>query len=202
MSRRTSRRAKPVRENGAKVRCQWATGNALEAHYHDTEWGVPSHDDRHLFEMLILEGAQAGLSWDTILKKRDNYRRAFAAFDPAKVARFDAAKRGRLLRDPGIVRNRLKVEAAVINAKMVREVKAEYGSFAAYVWRFVDGTPIRNAWTSRGQVPAETPASRLMSKDLARRGFKFVGPTICYAFMQAVGLVNDHVVECFRYRQV
>ena len=197
-----SRSATPIGEKAAKIRCHWATGNALEAHYHDTEWGVPSHDDRHLFEMLILEGAQAGLSWDTILKKRDNYRRAFAGFDAAKVARFDAAKRARLMQDPGIVRNRLKVDAAVTNAKRVREVRVEYGTFAAYVWQFVDGRPTRNAWTSQSQVPAETPVSRLMSKDLARRGFKFVGPTICYAFMQAVGLVNDHVVSCFRYRQV
>ena len=185
-----------------KTRCEWATQNALETRYHDTEWGVPSRDDRHLFEMLILEGAQAGLSWDTILKKRDNYRRAFSGFDPAKVARFDRSRRERLLRDPGIVRNRLKVEAAVINAKMLLRVKDEYGSFAAYIWQFVDGAPVRNAWTSIREVPAETPQSRLMSKDLTRRGFRFVGPTICYAFMQAVGLVNDHVVGCFRYRQL
>lgn len=185
-----------------KTRCEWATQNALEARYHDTEWGVPSRDDRHLFEMLVLEGAQAGLSWDTILRKRDNYRRAFSGFDPAKVARFDRSRRERLLRDPGIVRNRLKVEAAVINAKMLLRVKDEHGSFAAYIWQFVDGVPVRNAWTSIREVPAETPQSRLMSKDLTRRGFRFVGPTICYAFMQAVGLVNDHVVGCFRYRQL
>ena len=185
-----------------KTRCEWATQNALETRYHDTEWGVPSRDDRHLFEMLVLEGAQAGLSWDTILKKRDNYRRAFSGFDPAKVARFDRSRRERLLRDPGIVRNRLKVEAAVINAKMLLRVKDEYGSFATYIWQFVDGVPVRNAWTSIREVPAETPQSRLMSKDLTRRGFRFVGPTICYAFMQAVGLVNDHVVGCFRYRQL
>src|SRR5215510_5664005 len=186
----------------AKIRCEWAMGNALEAQYHDTEWEVPSRDDRHLFEMLVLEGAQAGLSWDTILKKRENYRRAFAGFDPAKVARFDRAKRERLLQDPGIVRNRMKVEAAVINARMLARVKAEHGSFAAFVWQFVDGKPVKNAWTSIREVPAETRESKLMSKDLARRGFKFVGPTICYAFMQAVGLVNDHVTDCFRYRQV
>jgi DNA-3-methyladenine glycosylase I len=185
-----------------EIRCEWAARNALETRYHDTEWGVPSRDDRHLFEMLVLEGAQAGLSWDTILKKRDNYRRAFAGFDPGKVARFDRSRRERLLRDPGIVRNRMKIEAAVVNAKMVCRVKREYGSFAAYIWQFVDGEPIRNAWTSTGEVPAATPRSRLMSKDLTRRGFKFVGPTICYAFMQAVGLVNDHVTGCFRYRQV
>jgi DNA-3-methyladenine glycosylase I len=185
-----------------KNRCGWATRSALEARYHDTEWGVPSRDDRHLFEMLVLEGAQAGLSWDTILRKRDSYRRAFAGFDPAAVARFDRSRRARLLRDPGIVRNRLKIEAAVINAKDVLAITAEFGSFAAYVWQFVDGAPIQNAWTSLAQVPAETPRSRLMSKDLRRRGFKFVGPTICYAFMQAVGLVNDHVIDCFRYREL
>jgi DNA-3-methyladenine glycosylase I len=185
-----------------KTRCEWATRSPLEARYHDTEWGVPSRDDRHLFEMLVLEGAQAGLSWNTILRKRDNYRRAFAGFEPAEVARFDRSRRARLLRDPGIVRNQLKIKATVINAKMLLEVQQEHGSFAAYIWRFVDGAPIRNAWTSLQEIPAETPRSRLMSRDLARRGFKFVGPTICYAFMQAVGLVNDHVVGCFRYRQL
>jgi len=185
-----------------KTRCEWATRSALGARYHDTEWGVPSRDDGYLFELLILEGAQAGLSWETILQKRENYQRAFAGFDPARVARFDRRKRERLQRDPGIVRNRLKIEAAVINAKMLLEVQQEHGSFAAYVWRFVDGAPIRSAWTSLQEIPAETPSSRLMSRDLARRGFKFVGPTICYAFMQAVGLVNDHVVGCFRYRQL
>ena len=197
-----SRRQTAARAKDAKVRCQWATGNEMETHYHDTEWGVPSRDDRHLFEMLILEGAQAGLSWDTILRKRDNYRRAFAGFDADKVARFDAARRRRLLQDPGIVRNRLKIEAAVINAKKVADIRAEFGSFSAYVWQLVEGAPIRNVWTSQRHVPAETPASKLMSKDLTRRGFKFVGPTICYAFMQAVGLVNDHIVSCFRHRQV
>ena len=186
----------------ARVRCQWATQNALEMAYHDTEWGVPSRDDRHLFEMLVLEGAQAGLSWDTILKKRRSYRRAFAAFDPARVARFDTARRARLLRDPGIVRHRQKIEAAVVNAQMFREVQKEHGSFAAYIWQFVDGAPLRNTWKSFREVPAETAQSRLMSKELKRRGFKFVGPTICYAFMQATGLVNDHVVGCFRHRQV
>jgi len=183
-------------------RCEWATRNELETRYHDTEWGVPSRDDRHLFEMLVLEGAQAGLSWDTILRKREHYRRAFAGFDPVKVARFDRARRARLLRDPGIVRNRLKIEAAVINAKQCLSLREEHGSFADYLWRFVDGAPIRNSWTSLAEVPAETPESRLMSRDLTRRGFKFVGPTICYAFMQAVGLVNDHVVGCFRHRQI
>jgi DNA-3-methyladenine glycosylase I len=185
-----------------RTRCGWATKNPLSVAYHDTEWGVPSRDDRHLFEMLILEGAQAGLSWDTILAKRENYRRAFAGFDPRKVARFDQPKRRRLLADSGIVRNRLKIEAAIVNAKQVLLVGAEYGTFATYIWQFVDGRPVRNAWSSLGDVPAETPQSRAMSKDLLRRGFKFVGPTICYAFMQAVGLVNDHVVDCFRYRKV
>jgi len=185
-----------------KTRCEWANRSALGARYHDTEWGVPSRDDRHLFELLILEGAQAGLSWETILQKRESYRRAFAGFDPAKVAKFGRSKRERLQRDPGIVRNRLKIEAAVINAKRVLEVREECGSFADYVWQFVDGTPIRNARQSVEEVPAETAQSRRMSKELARRGFKFVGPTICYAFMQAVGLVNDHVIGCFRYRQL
>ncbi len=185
-----------------KIRCEWATRNALETRYHDTEWGVPSRDDRHLFEMLVLEGAQAGLAWDTILRKRDNYRRAFARFDPARVARFDRSRRERLLRDPGIVRNRLKIEAAVVNAKRLLEVTAEHGSFAAYIWQFVDGAPVRNARRSPDEIPSETAQSRLMSKELSRRGFKFVGPTICYAFMQAVGLVNDHVIHCFRYREL
>jgi DNA-3-methyladenine glycosylase I len=183
-------------------RCAWATQNALETAYHDTEWGVPSRDDRHLFEMLVLEGAQAGLSWDTILAKRERYRQVFAGFDPARVARFDRARRARLLRDPGIVRNRLKIEAAVNNARMFRRVQDERGSFAAYLWGFVGDAPIRNAWTSIALVPAESPESRRLSKDLVRRGFTFVGPTICYAFMQAVGLVNDHLTSCFRYRQV
>jgi len=185
-----------------RTRCGWATKNPLAVAYHDTEWGVPSRDDRHLFELLVLEGAQAGLSWDTILSKRENYRRAFAGFDAARVARFDQAKRRRLLADPGIVRNRLKIEAAVLNAKQVLRVSDECGSFATYIWQFVDGRPIRNAWAALAEVPAETPESRAMSKDLLRRGFKFVGPTICYAFMQAVGLVNDHVTDCFRYRKV
>ena len=185
-----------------RIRCEWANGSPLGAAYHDAEWGVPSRDDRHLFEMLVLEGAQAGLSWDIVLRKRDGYRKAFQGFEPAKVARFDRRTRERLLRDPGLVRNRLKIEAAVVNARMVLEVSEERGSFAAYLWDFVDGRPIKNAWMSKGQVPAETPLSRALSKDLVRRGFRFVGPTICYAFMQGVGLVNDHVVRCFRYRQV
>jgi DNA-3-methyladenine glycosylase I len=178
------------------TRCAWANGGPLEIEYHDTEWGVPSRDDRHLFEMLILEGAQAGLSWSTILRKRENYRRAFAGFDPARVARFDARRRAALMRDPGIVRNRLKIEATVANARQVLAVQDEHGGLAAYLWQFVDGEPIVNAWTAMGQVPAETAASRAMSKALVKRGFRLVGPTICYAFMQATGMVNDHVVGC------
>jgi DNA-3-methyladenine glycosylase I len=181
------------------TRCGWANGGPLEIAYHDSEWGVPSHDDRHLFEMLILEGAQAGLSWSTILKKRENYRKAFARFDPAKVARFDGRKRAGLMRDAGIVRNRLKIEATVVNARQVLAVQNEHGSLAAYLWQFVGGEPIRNAWTSLGQVPAETTESRVMSKELVKRGFRFVGPTICYAFMQATGMVNDHITTCFRH---
>jgi DNA-3-methyladenine glycosylase I len=183
-------------------RCAWANGSPLEIEYHDTEWGVPSRDDRHLFEMLVLEGAQAGLSWSTILRKRENYRRAFAGFDPIRVARFDARRRAALMRDPGIVRNRLKIDATVTNARQVLAVQEEHGSLAAYLWQFVDGRPVRNAWTKMGQVPAETAQSGAMSRALLARGFRFVGPTICYAFMQAVGLVNDHTVDCFRYRAV
>jgi DNA-3-methyladenine glycosylase I len=181
------------------TRCGWAEGGPLEIAYHDTEWGVPSRDDRHLFEMLILEGAQAGLSWSTILRKRENYRKAFAGFDPVKVARFDGRRRVALMRDPGIVRNRQKIEATVVNARQVLAVQDEHGSLADYLWQFVGGQPIRNAWTSLGQVPAETVESRAMSKTLVKRGFRFVGPTICYAFMQATGMVNDHITTCFRY---
>ena len=184
------------------TRCGWANGGPLEIAYHDSEWGVPSRDDRHLFEMLILEGAQAGLSWSTILRKRENYRKVFARFDPAKVARFDGRKRAALMRDAGIVRNRLKIEATVVNARQVLAVQDEHGSLAAYLWQFVGGEPMRNAWTSLGQVPAETTESRAMSRDLKRRGFRFVGPTVCYAFMQAVGMVNDHTVDCFRYAEL
>jgi DNA-3-methyladenine glycosylase I len=181
------------------TRCAWAESGPLEIEYHDREWGVPSRDDRHLFEMLILEGAQAGLSWSTILRKRDNYRKAFAGFDPARVARFDARRRAALMRDPGIVRNRLKIEATVVNARAALAVQEEFGSLAAYLWQFVDGRPIRNAWTRMARVPAETAESRAMSRALLQRGFRFVGPTICYAFMQATGMVNDHITTCFRY---
>ena len=170
--------------------------------YHDREWGVPVRDDRRLFEFLVLEGAQAGLSWSTILKKRENYRKAFAGFDPAKVACFDARRRARLLRDPGIVRNRLKVASAIENARRLIDVQREFGSFRRYIWRFVGGTPIQNRPRSPGDVPTETAESVALSKDLRRRGFRFVGPTICYAFMQAVGMVNDHAMWCFRHRDL
>ena len=183
---------------GELVRCGWAR-NELAVRYHDEEWGVPVHDDRTFLEFLILEGAQAGLSWDTILQKRENYRKAFARFDPVKVARFDVAKQKKLLLDPGIVRNRLKVASAVGNAKSFLAVQKEFGSFDAYIWRFVDGKPIVNVGK---KVPASTAESDAMSKDLKKRGFRFVGSTICYAFMQATGLVNDHAVDCFRKRAV
>jgi DNA-3-methyladenine glycosylase I len=182
-----------------KKRCGWAK-NELSILYHDKEWGVPVHNDRTLFEFLILEGAQAGLSWDTILKKRDNYQRAFAGFDPVKVARYGLRKQQELLRNPGIVRNRLKVAAAVENAKAFLRVQKEFGSFDAYVWRFVGGKPKVNAWKGTQQVPPKTAESDEVSKDLQKRGFRFVGSTICYAFMQAVGMVNDHAAECFRYK--
>lgn len=183
------------------TRCQWAR-NEFSIPYHDDEWGVPQHDDRVLFEFLILEGAQAGLSWDTILKKREGYRKAFANFDPKKVAKFDARKCASLLKDPGIVRNRLKVASAVTNANAFLAVQKEFGSFDKYIWGFVGGKPIVNKHRSMKTVPARTAESDAMSKDLLKRGFKFVGSTICYAFMQAVGMVNDHQVDCFRYRQV
>ena len=182
-------------------RCQWA-GDPLSIRYHDEEWGMPVHDDRMLFELLILEGAQAGLSWDTILKKRETYRAAFDSFDPVTVARYDRRKTDQLLGDPGIVRNRLKVAAAVQNAKAFQDVQREFGSFDSYIWRFVGGFPQRNRWRSLDELPSKTPESEAMSKDLKRRGFKFVGPIICYAYMQATGLVNDHTLDCFRHRQV
>jgi len=169
--------------------------------YHDEEWGVPSHDDRHLFEMLTLEGAQAGLSWSTILRKREGYRRLFVGFDPAAVAGFTPADIERLLQDPAIVRNRLKVESTVVNAARVLEVQKELGSLDAYLQSFVDGVPIVGRWRTLAELPAETELSRALSKDLKKRGFRFVGPTVCYAFMQAVGLVNDHTVDCFRFEE-
>jgi DNA-3-methyladenine glycosylase I len=182
-------------------RCGWAR-TELSIPYHDTEWGVPLHDERGLFEFLILEGAQAGLSWETILKKRDAYRTAFDAFDPERVARYNAKKVERLMSDPGIVRNRLKIESAVTNARAFLDVQKEAGSFDAYIWRFVDGKPRVNKFRALGDLPASTPQSDAMSKDLKKRGFRFVGTTICYAFMQATGMVNDHAVTCFRYHEV
>lgn len=185
-----------------RTRCGWAGSDPLYVAYHDEEWGVPVHDDRRLFEFLVLEGAQAGLSWITILKKRENYRRAFARFDPVRVARFDPRVVRALLGNAGLVRNARKIGSAVENAKAFLRVQREFGSFARYVWPFVDGSPRRNAWRSLAAIPSSTPESVAMSKDLRHRGFRFVGPTICYAFMQATGMVNDHVVSCFRYRQV
>jgi DNA-3-methyladenine glycosylase I len=183
-------------------RCSWAGTDPVYIDYHDREWGVPMHDERTLFEMLILDGAQAGLSWITILKKRDNYRAAFDNFDAAKMARYGERKVQALLNNPGIVRNRLKVGAAIQNAKMVLKLQEQEGSLAEYLWRYVDGKPIINARRNIKEIPARTPLSDTISKDLSRRGFKFVGPTICYAFMQAMGMVNDHTVDCFRYRQL
>ncbi len=181
-------------------RCAWVPeSDPLYVAYHDEEWGVPERDDRALYELLTLEGAQAGLSWSTILHKREGYRRAFAGFDPAKVARFDARREQKLLADPGIVRNRLKVSSTIENARRVLETQEELGSFSALLWGFVDGEPLVGGWKSVGEIPAETPVSKAMSKELKRRGFRFVGPTVCYAFMQAAGLVDDHVVSCFRF---
>lgn len=183
-------------------RCEWAGSDPLMVGYHDREWGVPVFDDRLLFEFLILEGAQAGLSWSTILRKRENYSQAFDNFEAHRIAEYDENKVASLLDNPGIVRNRLKVRAAITNASAFLAVQQEYGSFAAYAWQFVDGSPIINAWEKLGDIPSQTAEARELSKDLLTRGFKFVGPTICYAFMQAVGMVNDHVVDCFRYDQV
>lgn len=180
-------------------RCAWVTDDPLYIAYHDEEWGVPVHDDRHLFEMLTLEGAQAGLSWITVLRRREGYRAAFDNFDVEKVAAYDEAKIQSLLNDPGIIRNKLKVRGTVQNAQAFLRVQAEFGSFDAYLWRFVGGAPIQNAWATLSDVPAETDESRALSKDLKKRGFTFVGPTICYAFMQACGMVNDHTTDCFRY---
>ena len=184
------------------IRCAWAGDDPLYQHYHDEEWGVPTHDDRLLFEMLNLEGAQAGLSWITILRKRENYRAAFDNFDAETIVRYNDAKIAALLENPGIVRNRLKVNGVVKNARAFLAVQEEFGSFDAYIWRFTDGAPIVNAWTSLSQLPALTDEATAMSKDLKKRGFTFVGPTICYAFMQACGLVNDHTTDCFRYPQL
>jgi len=183
------------------IRCHWAK-NELNIPYHDQEWGVPVHDDHRLFEFVILEGAQAGLSWDTILKKRARYREVFDQFDPAKVARYDKKKIRELLRDAGIIRNRLKIDSTITNARAFLEVQKEFGSFDAYIWRFVGGQPRQNARKTHKSVPAKTPESDAMSKDLQKRGFRFVGSTICYAFMQATGMVNDHLVACFRHKEL
>lgn len=180
-----------------KQRCPWATSDPLYTLYHDREWGMPVHDDRKLFEMLVLEGAQAGLSWITILKKRENYRRAFDNFDPEKIARYDTRKVKQLLKNEGIIRNRLKIEAAIQNAKAFLAVQKEFGSFDSYIWQFIGGKQKANRWKSLKQIPSTTPESDTMSKDLKKRGFKFVGSTICYAFMQAVGMVNDHLQDCW-----
>ena len=186
-----------------QARCEWAAGGSEEMiAYHDEEWGVPSHDDRHLFELLTLEGAQAGLSWSTILRKREGYRKGFAGFEPALVARFGPDDVERLLQDVGIVRNRLKIESTVANAPRVLDLQREHGSFAGYLWDFVGGEPIVGRFRSLSELPAETDLSRALSKDLKKRGFRFVGPTVCYAFMQAVGLVNDHTVDCFRFAEL
>jgi DNA-3-methyladenine glycosylase I len=182
-----------------QTRCPWCGDDPLYVDYHDKEWGVPCHDDRKLFEFLILEGAQAGLSWITILRKRDGYRKAFADFDPEAVAKFGDKDIARLLANPGIVRNRLKISAAIGNARAFLKVQEEFGSFDAYSWAFVGGKPIVGEWSSLAEIPAETDVSRAMSRDLRKRGFRFVGPTICYAHMQAVGMVNDHLVSCFRH---
>jgi len=184
------------------IRCEWAGTEPLYVAYHDNEWGTPVHDERELFEMLILEGAQAGLSWSTILNKRENYRQVFDDFNPSIVAGYDDAKVSALLADPGIVRNRLKVESAIRNAKAFLEVQEEYGSVNTFIWGFVKGEPIINSWKVMSEIPAKTPESEAMSKELKQRGFNFVGPTICYAFMQSIGMVNDHVVDCFRYAEL
>jgi DNA-3-methyladenine glycosylase I len=185
-----------------RPRCPWAGDDPLYVAYHDDEWGVPLRDDRALFELLVLEGAQAGLSWITVLRKREAYRRAFDGFDAARIARYSEARLERLLRDPGIVRNRAKVRGTVASARAFLELQAEPGGFARHVWSFVGGRPRHNRWQALRQVPAETPESQALSKDLRRRGFTFVGPTICYAFMQAAGLVNDHLVSCYRHREL
>ncbi len=185
-----------------RIRCGWAGSDPLYIRYHDTEWGVPLYDDRKLFEFLILEGMQAGLSWITILRKREHYQKAFDHFDARKIARYDRFEIDRLLGDRGIVRNERKIRSAIENARAFLEVQGRYGSFSGYIWRFVGEAPIRNAWKSTAEIPAQTEESAAMSAELKKEGFRFVGPTICYAFMQAVGMVNDHIVDCFRYRQI
>jgi len=189
-------------KTSGKTRCLWAKTHPLLIDYHDHEWGTPVHDDPRLFEFLLLEGAQAGLTWLTILKKREAYRQVYDNFDPERIARYSKDRLGRLLNDPGIVRNKLKVASSVVNAKAFLSVQKEFGSFDAYVWRFVGGRPIQNAWRNAAEIPTSTRESEAMSNDLKKRGFKFVGPVICYAFMQAVGMVNDHTVDCFRYHNL
>ncbi len=189
-------------ETRTKKRCEWGVSDPLYVKYHDREWGTPLHDERGLFEFLVLEGAQAGLSWLTILRKRENYRKAFDRFDPRKVARYSAADVRRLLADPGIVRNRLKIESAIRNARCALAAAEEFGSFDSFIWRYVDHRPLQNAWRTLAEIPARTALSDRMSKELKKRGFSFVGSTICYAFMQAVGMVNDHVVGCFRHEEL
>ena len=191
-----------MKEKKVKSRCEWGTVSQLYIDYHDNEWGVPVHDDRMLFEFLVLEGAQAGLSWETVLKKRENYRKAFSDFDPMKVSRYGDKKIETLLGNKGIIRNRLKIASAINNAKRFLEVQKEFGTFDAYIWQFVNGKPITNRFKSIQELPATTKESDVMSKDLKKRGFTFVGPTICYAHMQATGMVNDHVVGCFRYKEI
>ncbi len=193
--------ARPKSGKADLIRCRWPS-NALSIRYHDEEWGTPQHDDRILFEFLVLEGAQAGLSWDTVLQKRESYRAAFDGFDPQRIAHYNSRKLKSLLKNPGIIRNRLKVASAVKNAKAFLAVQKEFGSFDHYIWQFVGGRPRVNAWRSTERVPASTDESDALSKDLKKRGFNFVGSTICYAFMQAVGMVNDHSVECFRHAQL
>ena len=183
-------------------RCEWANKNDIEQSYHDNEWGVAIHDDRSLFEFLVLEGAQAGLSWSTILRKREGYRKAFDNFDAWKISQYSETDVSRLLADPEIIRNRLKIKGAITNARAFLQVREQFGSFDRYIWQFVNGRPIQNSWRKTTEIPSSSPESEAMSKDLQKRGFKFVGTTICYAFMQAVGMVNDHVVSCFRYRQL
>jgi DNA-3-methyladenine glycosylase I len=185
-----------------KNRCGWCGTDPLYIAYHDEEWGRPIHDDRKLFEFLILESAQAGLSWITVLRKRENYHQAFDHFDPVKVSQYDSQKIAELMADQGIIRNRRKIEAAIQNAQVFLKIQAEFGSFAIYAWQFVGGRPIKNQWSSLGEVPAVSPESNAMSKDMQKRGFKFCGPTICYAYMQATGLVNDHLVDCFRFNEL
>jgi DNA-3-methyladenine glycosylase I len=185
-----------------RIRCKWAGKDPIYIAYHDTEWGVPLHDDRKLFEFLLLDGAQAGLSWITILKKRRNYRQAFDHFHPQKIARYDSSKVNQLLSNPGIIRNKLKIEAAVQNARSFLSIQKEFGSFDAYIWQFVGGRTRKNRWKTISEIPSYSDESKTMSNDLKERGFKFVGPTICYAFMQASGMVNDHTLDCFRYNEV